>query len=160
MFRKPTHSASPHSIYIYVPLKMAFAIPMKRDFMIDSCCPEHSVSCLWLDSTRFVAYVHREFSSVPHHCALHLAWREGCCFDCVAMIPVKPGGKIVTVWSLNAVTRYMKYDFVGEQVRLWMFIFWIYWINVFFYNSTSEEERENLSSRRDANLWRCSPRRQ
>ena len=37
---------------------MAFAIPMKRE------SPEHSVRCLWLDSTRFVACVHREFSSV------------------------------------------------------------------------------------------------
>ena len=43
---------------------MAFAIPMKREFMIDTCCPEHSVRCLWLDSTRFVTCVHREFSSV------------------------------------------------------------------------------------------------
>ena len=35
----------------------------------------------------------------------------------------------------------MKYDFVGEKVRKWTFIFWIN----FFYNSTSEEEKEKFN---------------
>ena len=60
-------------------------------------------------------------------------------------------------YHCDTVTRYMKYDFVGEKVRKWTFIFWI---NVFFITPRVRKKKKNLISRRDANLWRCSQRRE